>query len=240
MASMMYKTERRINIQFTLNDISEETCNKIVEFIQKVVDEENRATPSINVLDELIIARKEEEEKKTVSHDIPLSYNLVKVEKSGRKKKDERIDEILDLYMDYKSQPKNYDLVKMTTHEFIENNPVYEGCSPIAVGKKLTKIAHDYADIIPEPEVTIGKTPGGSPSKLMVYRVPVRKTTYGSLIKKCREQNGLSVRDFSDLTGYDIGLVKSWEDDMKTPSNEAIANIEQICGGHVFDAMRAQ
>lgn len=240
MASMMYKTERRVNIKFTLNDISEEACEKIVEFIQNIVDEENKAIPSINVLDELIIAKKEDEEKKTVSRNLPLSYNLVKVEKNGRKKKDERIEEILDLYMDYMARPKNYDLVKMTTHEFIEKNPMYEGCSPVAIGRKLSKMAKEYSSVIPGPEEVVGKTSGGSPSKYMSFFVPVRKVTYGSLIKKCRELNDLSIRDFSDLIGYDVGLIKSWEDDMNTPSNEAISNIEHVCGDHVFDALKAQ
>lgn len=237
MASMVYKTERRVNVEFALNDISEESYGKIVEFIGRVIDDENKAIP---VLEE-IKAENTRETSKLLSR--PLLYHLEKVEsgsKTNRKKKDERVEEILDLYMDYMAQPKNYDLLGMTTHEFIESNPVYLGCSHIAVGKKLAKIAHDYPDSIPEPTKKYEKTKSGSPNMVKVFYVPVRKVTFGSLIKKCREQNGLSVRDFSELTGYDIGLIKSWEDDMNTPSHEAISNIEYVCGEHVFDALRAQ
>lgn len=238
MASMMYKTERRVNIKFTLNDISEEACEKIVEFIQNIVDEENKEIPSISILDEINVWHTEEKAKSMPI--ISSMHESHENKKNNKKKKDERIEEILDLYMDYMARPKNYDLVKMTTHEFVEKNPMYEGCSPVAIGRKLSKMAKEYSSVIPGPEEVVGKTSGGSPSKCMSFSVPVRKVTYGSLIKKCRELNDLSIRDFSDLIGYDVGLIKSWEDDMNTPSNEAISNIEHVCGDHVFDALKAQ
>ena len=217
----------RVNARIELTDIRQSTYDRIVSFITDAVNRERNAEgrPSIEpvrVMSEGSLPKKTVQTKKLI--------DSIKEQLSG----------IEDLYLSYvtDSNKAKYDLIYMRTEEFMEAFPEYKGMSMIGVGRKLSSMIKLYEDEVgPMKELLVKFSTGKSSGYARTYPIPVRKTTYGSLIQKARLDNQLNIKDFSNLIGYDVGVIKMWENDMATPSTEAIESIKKLVDSHAFDAL---
>ena len=181
---------RSVDLKIEINDISEETANRIREYIQAetkvaihVVFDENPAPEKTAVtMSEAVQSAKTFYEKRIAAY-------------KGYREITSIIDEA--------QKTANRKWKWMTAKEFVTSTASLTGCSSKSAGQVLSGLA-----VLGKTEI---RRETGHPAK---YYLPVPETLaerFGKKLRGLREAHELSLDEVADRIGYSKTLVQAWE-----------------------------
>lgn len=216
-------TEAKFNATIELTDITDDVYRDIVAFISMRTSGEPEKKPA-------------SAEQKTAAS--VLADTTPKVTEKTEKSRqcagtNPDFKKALDEYFaKAKSDPKNYENIIMSSHDFVERFPEYSEFPMRCIGRKLGEHCTDAGSIV-------GKTPNGSPTMVKRWHVPVpKKNPLGEAIKKGREESGLTVKELAELIEYPENVVKKWESGEYTPSCDGLSAMKLVLGEKLFEDLK--
>lgn len=216
MAVKFNVSETRMNVTIELTDITDDVYRDLVAFISMRTSGEPEKKPASAM----------------PANDIPKVTE--KTEKTRRYRGSHpNIAKAIDEYfVKAKNDPKNYESVIMSSHDFIERFPEYSEYTMHGIGRKLSEHCTHAGSII-------GKTPNGSPTMVNRWHVPVpKKNPLAEAIKKGREESGLTMKELAELIEYPADVVKKWESGEYTPSCDGLSAMKLVLGEKWFEDLK--
>lgn len=199
-----------INAKIELNHVRESDYKGILDYISRVL------------------------EGKTESkvEEVPAEAEVKEITKNEHKGRyTVHVNEIESLFKSYSLQPKIYSLNEMTADDFARYYQI-SGVPNRSIGRSLTAACEKYS--LPAPKRKHRMKANGKNYCGMHYQIPVLKVTYGTVIKRFRDNFGVNQQEFSEFIGYPVDVVNKWESGEATPSIDAISVIEKHFGKDIF------
>lgn len=242
---------RSVDLTIQINDISEETANRIKRFITEemhrpdlfadiLVAERNAA--KTDPLPE--IKEDPETEEKTAA-----GWNgrtLTRRQKIVRGMA--AYAPIQSILADATVNQDGYEWRRASAKEFCEEWRGVKGLEDVRmVGSVLSGIAddgelkkwdkdrqhHDRTYRLPFPVVADEPK---EPASLV--KETTKPATVADRLREYRERSGLGTDEVSDLIGYPESVVKAWEAGTNVPSREGKGQLESLFGKHIFDGVQ--
>lgn len=223
MAVKFNVSETRMNVTIELTDITDEMYRDLVAFISMRTDEKPKTE---------FTAADSKPVVPMPANDIPKVAKKVEGSRKYHGRHPDAAKAMDEYFAKAESNPKNYEKVIMSSHDFVELFPEYSEYPMRSIGRKLSEHCA-YAGSI------VGKTPNGSPAMLKRWHVPVpKKNPLGEAIKKGREESGLSVKELAELIEYPENVVKKWESGEYTPSCDGLSAMKLVLGEKLFEDLK--
>ena len=195
---------RSVDLIITINDISEETANRIREYIQA----ETKVAihpPKVVVLDDNPAPEKTAE---TTSDAVQSAKTFSEAVQSAKTFYEKRIAaykgyrEITSI-IDEAQKTANRKWKWMTAKEFVTSTASLTGCSSKSAGQVLSGLAL-------LGKIEIRREPG-HPTKYYLPAPETKTEKFGKKLRDLREAHDLSVDEVADRIGYSKTLVQAWE-----------------------------
>lgn len=242
---------RSVDLKLEINDISEESANRIIEYIQAEIA---AADPFANIADRLVErdAAKTEPLPEIKEDPETTEQNAIGWNTLTRRQKIVRgmaaYAPIQSILADATVNQDGYEWRRASAKEFCEEWRGVKGLEDVrSVGSVLSAIADDgglrkwgkdaqhrdrtyrlpfpvVADEPKEPASLVEETP--------------KPATVSARLREYRERSGLGTDEVSELIGYPESVVKAWEAGTNVPSREGKGQIEALFGKHIFDGVQ--
>lgn len=242
---------RSVDLTIQINDISEETANRIKRFI---TEEMLRPDPFADILvaerdaakTEPLPEIKEDPEMEEKTAVVMNGCTLTRRQKIVRGMA--AYAPIQSILADATVNQDGYEWRRASAKEFCEEWRGVKGLEDVrSVGSVLSGIADDgelkkwdkdaqhrdrtyrlpfpvVADEPKEPASLVEETP--------------KPATVSDRLREYRERSGLGTDEVSELIGYPESVVKAWESGTNVPSREGKGQIEALFGKHIFDGVQ--
>ena len=252
MPCVSYETKvRSVDLKIEINDISEETANRIREFI---AEEMGRADPFADILvaegdaakteplPEIKEAPETEEKTAVVLNGQTLTRRQKIVHGMAA------YGAVRGILADATVNQDGYEWRRASAKEFCEEWRGVKGLEDVrAVGSVLSGIAdegelkkwdkdaqHRYRTYrLPFPVVEDEPKKSASRSE-----EPPKPATVSARLREYRERSGLGTDEVSELIGYPESVYRIWEAGENVPSREGKAQLESLFGKHIFDGVQ--
>ena len=242
---------RSVDLRIEINDISEETANRIREFIQAQIA---AADPFAKIADRLVERDAAMTEPLPEIKEDPETEEKTAVGSNGRASLQKRIRgreayaPIMEILTDAKANPVGYEWRWTTARVFCEEwdavkafsdcrsvGAVLSGIAEVGIIKKQDKDAYhrDRTYYLPFPVVADEPKKPAS----LVEETP-KLSTVADRIREYHAGSGLTNADLSDLIGYPESVIKAWEAGTSVPSVEGKHSLENLFGKHIFDGVQ--
>ena len=255
MPCVSYETKvRSVDLKIEINDISEETANRIREFI---AEEMGRADPFADILvaegdaakteplPEIKEAPETEEKTAVVLNGQTLTRRQKIVHGMAA------YGAVRGILADATVNQDGYEWRRASAKEFCEEWRGVKGLEDVrAVGSVLSGIAdegelkkwdkdtqhRDRTYRLPFPAFPVVLVDLKEPASL-VGETP-KLATVADRLREYRERSGLGTDEVSDLIGYPESVYRIWEAGENIPSREGKAQLESLFGKHIFDGVQ--
>ena len=212
MEAKFEKTNETFDVKIILTAVTKDVYNDIMDYVEKRI----RRSWEDGTWGGPIAVERECTENTEPAADICEP-------KKQKKPVDERLSKITDLFRQYKEHPERFVLKTMSSEEFLETNPEYEGISVKSLSKKLQHLG-----------IESSKKRG-----INCYQFPIPTKTIAAAIQDARREAGMTREALSLAIGYGIGIVAAWEKGTLTPSREAIGLLKKTLGNDIFKEVYA-
>ena len=236
MPNVRFETKvRSVDLLITINNISEETANRIREYI---AEEIHRDEPFAGIL----VAEKDAEKTAVVLNGRTLTRRQKIIRGMAAWNAVQRILTDATVHQD------GYEWRRASAEEFCEEWRGVKGLEDVrGVGSVLSGIA-DEGDL--------RKWDRDAQHRKRTYRLPFpvvrpesktaetvadnteKSNTVADRLCEYRERSGLGIDEVSDLIGFPESVVKAWEAGTHVPSREGKVQLETLFGKHIFDGIQ--
>lgn len=217
------------DVTITLTEITDDVYNDICKFIEERIAAKHERDIELPAVNHEEVPEEESEEKlEVMSFDTSVIKEIVpeKTQKPTFNRNRQR-EHFAGLIGDYKTYPKMFKLVEMTSSEYLQKHPEYSDLTSNWISRVMRK------NQMPE-DVKSMKCETGTYGRYAVFSFPELKRTFGVALREARRDNNLSIGEVSELIGYTSGIIKHWEFGDYTPSSEAIEKLKNIFGEAAF------
>ena len=218
MEAKFEKTNETFDVKIILTAVTKDVYNDIMDYVEKRI----RRSWEDGTWGGPIAVERESTEGTEPAADICEGTETLEPKKQ-KKPTDERLSKITDLFRQYKEHPERFVLKTMSSEEFLETNPEYEGISIKSLSKKLQHL-----------RIESSKKRG-----VNYYQFPIPTKTIAAAIQDARREAGMTREALSLAIGYGIGIVAAWEKGTLTPSREAIGLLKKTLGNDIFKEVYA-
>ena len=244
---------RSVDLKLEINDISEESANRIIEYIQAEIA---AADPFAKIADRLVERDVAKVEPLPEIKEDPETEEKTAVVLNGRTlTRRQRIvrgmaawKPIQSILADATVNREGYEWRRASAKEFCEKWRDVKGLEDVrSVGSVLSGIAdegelkkwdkdaqHRYRTYrLPFPVVEDEPKKSASRSE-----EPPKPATVSARLREYRERSGLGTDEVSELIGYPESVYRIWEAGENVPSREGKAQLESLFGKHIFDGVQ--
>lgn len=143
---------------------------------------------------------------------------------------DKRLDILNRLFEDYVARTEYYKLEDLTFEEIVEHIPELFDIRANAFGNRYRTIQRNGG-------YTFLKVRTAPLRRTNIYRIPIRKNTYGRLIQKGRKDARLTQKELADLIRVPVELVRGLESGKFIPSKNSLSLLKDALGNDIFDEL---
>lgn len=218
------------DVTITLTEITNDVYDDICKFIEERIAAKHERDIELPAVKNEEAPKEEPEEKlEETPIDISVTEEIApeKTQKPTFNRNRQR-EHFAGLIGDYKTYPKMFKLVEMTSSEYLQKHPEYSELTSNWISRVMRK------NQMPECEKTMKCETGTSYGRYVVFSFPELKRTFGVALREARRDNNLSIGEVSELIGYTSGIIKHWEFGDYTPSSEAVEKLKNIFGEAAF------
>ena len=219
MEKIIVKKESIINATIECSGITEEAYNRLLAFVRQLEEEMNISSDTPIEAEKAASVVTSEKKERVLTHKESVAL-LKRVE---------------DLYADYKKNPCAYELTRMAARDVVNHFPDFKNLDVRPLGRILMKMSEKYS--IPFDQKYVKSEGEANYYKLRYFAVPVPKLSYGTLIRKAREEAHLSMSEFAEYIGYPLTVVKAWEESKSALSDEAKKIVKDTFGHDIFEPL---
>ena len=242
---------RSVDLKLEINDISEESANRIIEYIQAEIA---AADPFANIADRLVERDVAKTEPLPEIKEDPETEEKTAVGWNGRASLQKRIRgreayaPVMEILADAKANPVGYEWRWTTARVFCEEwdsikafsdcrsvGAVLSGIAEVGIIKKQDKDAYHRDRTYRLPFPVVADEPKEPAS--LVEETP-KPATVSDRLREYRERSGLGTDEVSELIGYPESVYRIWEAGENVPSREGKAQLESLFGKHIFDGVQ--
>ena len=249
MPNVSFETKvRSVDLTIQINDISEETANRIKRFI---TEEMLRPDPFADFLvaerDAAKVEPLPEIKEDPVTEEKPNAAPTLLTAKQKRIRGMAAYVSTMQILKHAKAHPLEYEWSWTTAKDFCDVWDAHGFHDPRSVGVCLSGLADegvlrkrgrdgthpDRTYYLPFPVLTEEQKTTEIPEET---QPPV--VTVGDRIREYRTKGDLSIADLSTMIGYPESAIKAWEDGTSAPSVEGKKELESLFGKSIFNGVQ--